>query len=143
MNKKFEKLLLIISALAGMLLLANIPNFSIKANDKNFWYMTEGEIIVDKTIHEFGTISENGGNVSATFIITNNTKAPIVITKVTASCGCTSPDWTKEPIRPGSTGKVVATFNPKNRKGTFDKSVNITTTGYPERLSVRIKGVVE
>ena len=143
MNKKFEKFLLIISALAGMLLLANVPNFSIKANDKNFWYMTEGEIIIDNTIHDFGTISEEGGNVSATFIITNNTKAPIVITNVTVSCGCTSPDWTKEPIRPGSTGKVIATYNPKNRPGPFDKSVNIVTSSYPEKLSVRIKGVVE
>ena len=143
MNKKFEKFLLIISALAGMLFLANIPNFSIKANDKNFWYMTEGEITVDKTIHDFGKISENGGDVSATFLITNNTKAPIVLTNVTTSCGCTSPEWTKEPIRPGSSGKVIATFNPINHPGTFDKSVTITTSSYPERLSVRIKGVVE
>jgi len=143
MKKKIIKFTLIIPALAGLFLLASVPNFSTKANGENFWYETEDEVLIDKTIHDFGTIGENDGSVSATFTLTNNTKATIMITNVAPSCGCTTPDWTKEPIEPGKTGQVVATFNPKGRRGPFDKTVTIVTSGNPGRFVVRIKGMVE
>ena len=143
MKRKLIKFILVIPALAGLFLLASIPNFSTKANGENFWYKTEGEIIVDQTMYDFGTIKEENGPVSATFVITNNTKKSIAITNVTTSCGCTSPEWTKSPIEPGKRGKVVATFDPRNRKGTFNKSINISTSGNTEMISVGIKGVVE
>ena len=101
------------------------------------------EITVDKTVHDFGVISEDGGNVSATFILTNNTDEAIVLTSVRASCGCTAANWTKEPFEPGKTGEVVATYSPKGRPGPFEKTVTITTTGNPEKFVVRIKGSVE
>ena len=143
MKKKFIKFVLVIPALAGLFLLASVPQFSTKANEKNFWYMTEDEITIDRTAHDFGTIKEEAGNVSATFIITNNTKAPILITNVVRSCGCTAPSWTKEPIEPGQTGEVTATFDPKSRRGPFDKTITIITSGNPARITARIKGVVE
>ena len=143
MKRKFVKFALIILAVAGLFLLASVPQFSTKARGENFWYMTEDEITIDKTVHDFGTISEDGGNVSATFTITNNTKAPIILADVVTSCGCTSREWTKEPIEAGKTGKVVATYNPKNRRGPFEKSVTITTTSNPEKFTVQIKGTVE
>jgi len=142
MKKKFITFALIIIALAGIFFLAGVPNFSTKANGKNFWSKTEDTITVDKTIHDFGTIKENGGKVSATFIVTNNTKAPILITYVSPSCGCTVPSWTKDPIEPGNTGTVTATFNPMDRPGAFDKTITILTNGNPERIIVRIKGKV-
>ncbi|MDR0412635.1 MAG: DUF1573 domain-containing protein [Dysgonamonadaceae bacterium] len=101
------------------------------------------EVTVDKSTHDFGTIAEDAGNVSATFVITNNTDAPIVLTNVKATCGCTTPSWTKTPIEPGKTGEVVATYNPKGRPGPFNKTVTITTNGVPEKLVVHIKGLVE
>jgi len=100
-------------------------------------------ITVDKTVHDFGVISESGGNVSATFILTNNTDEAIVLTSVRASCGCTATNWTKEPIEPGKTGEVTATYSPKDRPGPFEKTVTITTTGNPEKIVVRIKGTVQ
>jgi hypothetical protein len=143
LNKKFVKFALIIPALASLFLMASVPNFSTKTNGENVWLATEGEITLNKTIHDFGIVKQNGGNVSATFIITNNTKAPVVL-HVTASCGCTTPQWTKEPIEPGKTGEVVATYNPLGRPGPFDKSITITTTtGKAETLKARIKGTVE
>jgi hypothetical protein len=143
LNKKFVKFALIIPALASLFLMASVPNFSTKTNGENVWLATEGEITLNKTIHDFGVVKQNGGNVSATFIITNNTKAPVILTNVVASCGCTTPQWTKEPIEPGKTGEVIATYNPKGRPGPFDKSITILTTGNPERLIARIKGTVE
>lgn len=142
-KKMIIKSVLIIPALAGLFLLAIIPNFSTKANDNNLWYMTEDEILIDKTVHDFGTINEKGGTVSATFTIINNTKIPVLLNHVSTSCGCTVPDWTKEPIEPGKTGKVIAIFDPKNRPGVFNKTISITTSGNPERISVRIIGTVE
>jgi len=143
MKRKFVKFVLVIPALAGLFLLASVPNFPTRANDRNLWYMTEDEITVDKTVHDFGTIKEDDGNVSATFIITNNTKEAVVITNVVRSCGCTAPEWTKEPIEPGKTGEVKATYDPRGRIGPFDKTITIITTGNPERIVVRIKGTVE
>ena len=143
MKKNFIKFVLIIPALAGLFLLASVPNFSTKANEKNFWFMTEDEVTVDGTVHDFGTIKEVEGNVSATFVVTNNTKASVLITNVVRSCGCTTPDWTKEPIEPGHTGEVTAVYDPKGRIGPFDKTITIITTGNPNRILVRIKGTVE
>ena len=141
--KKYVKFALAVPALAGLFLLASLPNFSSKAHSDNFWYETEDEVIINKTIHDFGTISESGDSVKATFTLTNNSKVPIVITTVQPSCGCTASEWTKSPIAPGKTGNVVATFGPKNRPGAFEKSVNIFTTGNPDRFTVWIKGTVE
>jgi len=143
MKKIFIKFMLIIPALAGLFLLASIPNFSSIANDKNFWYLTEDEIIVDETIHDFGTIKESEGTVSAIFTITNNTKKPVLLNHVSTSCGCTVPNWTKEPVEPGKTGKVTAIYDPKGRPGAFEKTITIMTSGKPERIGVRIKGIVE
>jgi len=143
MKKRVLTIGIIIFALGGLLLLASVPNFLTKANGGNFWSKTEDTITVDKTLHDFGTIKEMGGNVSANFIVTNNTKAPIVLTYVSASCGCTVPTWTKDPIEPGNTGTVTATYNPTGRPGPFDKTITILTSGNPERIIVRIKGTVE
>ena len=64
-------------------------------------------ISADETSFDFGTIKEANGNVSHTFKIKNSGEAPLVLTRVIASCGCTTPEWTKEPIAPGASGKQV------------------------------------
>jgi hypothetical protein len=143
MKKRLVTFALIILALGGLILLASVPDFSTKAKGENFWSKTEDEITIDKTVHDFGTVKENGGSISAIFTITNNTRAPIVITYVSASCGCTVPSWTKEPVEPGNVGIVTATYNPLGRPGPFDKSITILTNGNPERIIARIKGTVE
>jgi hypothetical protein len=128
--KNLSKLAFLLLAVIGMSVMAFAPQ-----DDK--------VVIVDKTLHDFGTIKETAGKVSAVFTVTNKTAAPIVLTNVRASCGCTTPDWTKTPIEPGKTGTVTATYDPAGRPGPFEKSVTITTTGNPDRIMVRIKGTVE
>lgn len=139
--KDFYKLAWIIPAIMGMSLTAFAP--SAGPQDAKKGLEDEKVVAVDRTIHDFGTITEAGGDVSTTFIVTNNTNAPIVLVNVRASCGCTTPEWTKEPIEPGKTGKVTATYNPKGRPGPFEKTVTITTNSNPERITVRIKGTVQ
>jgi hypothetical protein len=139
--KKNLKLSLIISAIAGLSLMTYIPiNASEEVKKET---QDAKEVTVDKLVHDFGIIGEEAGNVSAVFVITNNTDAPIVLTNVKATCGCTTPVWTKTPIESGKTGEVTATYNPKGRPGPFDKAITITTNSTPDKLVVHIKGTVE
>lgn len=76
--------------------------------------------------HNFGNIPE-GPAVSTDFEFTNTGKEPIVLSGVQASCGCTTPTWTKEPVLPGKTGKVTATYNTQGRPGNFVKTITINS----------------
>jgi Protein of unknown function (DUF1573). len=97
----------------------------------------------DKKEHDFGNISESGGEVECVFIFTNTGDSPLTITQVTASCGCTAPSWTKEPVAPGKQGYINAKFNPKGRSGNFSKVLAVYSNGSPKRMSLKIKGKIE
>ncbi|MEA1873415.1 MAG: DUF1573 domain-containing protein [Bacteroidota bacterium] len=96
----------------------------------------------DKTSHDFKTFKEESGKQTATFTFKNTGSENLVITNVRSSCGCTSPDWTKTPVKPGKEGYVKATYNPKNRPGKFNKSVTVTTNANPPTTILRITGNV-
>lgn len=66
---------------------------------------------IDKTVHNFGDIMLGSGPVSCTFTLTNRGDKPAVIYNVVSTCGCTGVKWTKEPIRPGMSGTVSATYS--------------------------------
>lgn len=99
-------------------------------------------IHADELTYNFGTISEVDGPASHTFVVTNTGDAPLVITRVTASCGCTRPQWTKAPIAPGGKGEVTVTYNPKGRPGPFYKTVSIFSNGKKGSYALAIKGNV-
>jgi len=99
-------------------------------------------ISFDEIKHDFGTIAEDNGNVTHNFTFRNTGSEPLIITKVTASCGCTSPGWTKEPVLPGATGYVSATYNPKNRPGRFEKTVTVYSNAPAGRTVLKIAGDV-
>ena len=96
----------------------------------------------DSKVHDFGTFKEETGEVSYTFEFLNTGNQPVIIKGVTSNCGCTSPKWSKQPIVPGKKGFVKAYFNPKNRPGSFNKSVIITANTNPVQTILRIKGKV-
>jgi hypothetical protein len=137
MKKNFLKLVIMIPALVGLSLMSSTPDGPAKVADD----VVSG-IVFDKMEHDFGTISENGGPVTATFTVLNNTSEAIILVDVKPSCGCTTPEWTKEPIEPGKKGEIKATFGPKGRPGGFDKAITVTTNT-KERFTLRIKGTVE
>ena len=104
----------------------------------------DGAVIsMEETMYDFGDIKEDGGDVSHTFIVKNEGNKPLVITRVIASCGCTTPGWTKEPIPAGQTGEVLVTFDPKGRPVPFTKTVSIYSNGKTGSLVVTIKGDVK
>ncbi|MFA6877071.1 MAG: DUF1573 domain-containing protein, partial [Parabacteroides sp.] len=81
--------------------------------------------------------------VSHVFKIDNTGSAPLVLTRVIASCGCTTPEWTKEPIAPGKSGDVKLIYDPKNRPGPFTKTVSIYSNGKKGSYILTIRGEVE
>jgi len=150
LRKNFLKYVLIVPALAGLFLMASMPVSAqrqavkkaeaVLLDDKS----KEETVVVDKTDHDFGTVKKDGGTVDAVFTIKNNKKVPVLISNVRPACGCTAPDWTKEPIEPGKTGTVTAIYSPSG-SGPFTKSVSIIITegDKTETIVVRIKGTVE
>jgi hypothetical protein len=98
--------------------------------------------VVESAVHDFGDIDEKAGPVTYTFKIKNDGELALVVTKVVASCGCTSPDWTKEPIAPGKTGEIKVTFDPTNRPGPFTKTVSVYSNGKTGSYVLTIKGNV-
>lgn len=93
-----------------------------------------------KTSHDFGQVPEAGGEITYSFEFTNTGKAPVIITDVKSSCGCTTPEWTKQPVPPGKKGSVKAIFDPKDRPGIFDKEITVSTT--TEQVKLKISGEV-
>lgn len=100
------------------------------------------QISADELTYNFGTIAEADGLASHTFVVKNTGDSPLVITRITASCGCTQPEWTKAPIAPGKTGNVKVTYNPKGRPGPFYKTVSIFSNGKKGSYTLAIKGNV-
>lgn len=99
------------------------------------------EIKFDKTVHNFGTFNEKTPVQTAVFAFTNIGKAPLIINQAIASCGCTIPSYTKEPIMPGEKGTVKVTYNGKGKfPGHFKKSITIRTNGKVEMVRLYIEG---
>ncbi len=99
------------------------------------------EIKFDKTVFNLGTFSEKTPTQTATFTFTNIGKAPLIINQAIASCGCTVPSYSKEPIMPGEKGTVKVTYNGKGKfPGHFKKSITIRTNGKVEMIRLYIEG---
>lgn len=96
----------------------------------------------DKVVHDFGTIKEVDGKVTYNFEFTNTGGRPLIISQVRASCGCTAPDWSKEPILPGKKGFVSATYDPKSRPGPFNKTLAVISNATSPNVVLQIKGDV-
>ena len=94
------------------------------------------------TEYDFGKINEAEGRVSTVFEFKNEGMAPLVLSNVRASCGCTTPNWTREPIEPGQTGRITVTYNPNGRPGHFQKTITITSNATEPTTKVYIKGEV-
>ena len=93
-----------------------------------------------ETEHNFGQITQ-GKPVTAEFKFTNKGEAPLIISKAYGSCGCTGVEYPKEPIMPGASGAVKATFNAANI-GFFNKTVTVESNAYGGLMTLTIHGEV-
>ena len=92
--------------------------------------------------HDFGTVREDGGPIAHEFVFVNTGQDSLRINQVKASCGCTTPSWTKAAVAPGDTGTVTAQYNPLNRPGSFRKSITVTANTQPTTRVLYIMGTV-
>lgn len=95
-----------------------------------------------ETSHDFGAFDEDMGRVSTDFRLVNTGDEPLMIYAARASCGCTIPSYTKEPIAPGDTAVIKVVYDPAGRPGKFDKKVKVETNSDPRQTILVIKGVV-
>jgi preprotein translocase subunit SecY len=102
----------------------------------------QAEIKFAETSHDFGSIVE-GAQATYEFSFTNTGNVPLVLSSVNASCGCTTPQWTKDPIAPGQTGKITAVFNSSGKGGPFSKSITVHSNAKSGSIVLTIKGNVE
>ncbi len=92
--------------------------------------------------HNYGTL-QKGGDGNCEFTFTNEGNEPLILSNVKASCGCTTPSWTKEPIMPGKSGSIKVRYN-TNNVGGFTKTITVTSNAINSpRVVLKIKGKVE
>jgi len=94
------------------------------------------------TTHDFGKFKEEAGPQTYSFEFTNSGTTDLLINRVVASCGCTTPEWTKSPIKPGGKGFVAATYDPRNRPNKFKKTITVYSNGDPAVTVLVIEGDV-
>ncbi|GAA4275876.1 DUF1573 domain-containing protein [Aquimarina mytili] len=93
------------------------------------------------TDHDFGVINE-GDIVEHSFTFTNTGKTPLLIVSAKGSCGCTVPEWPKEPIAPGASGTLLVSFNSNGKPNMQNKQVTITTNTKKGKEILKIKAMV-
>ena len=99
------------------------------------------DIKFEKTKHNFGLFSESNPKVTCTFTFKNVGDGPLIIHQAIASCGCTVPQYPKEPIKAGESGKITVTYDGYGRfPGRFRKSITIRTNGKTEITRLIIEG---
>lgn len=92
--------------------------------------------------HDFGMLNTDKGVVSTEFEFINQGNSPLVIYSVTADCGCTRPEYPKNPIAPGKKGKIKVNFIPRGYVGSFSKNVKVKSNGSKKMKVLKITGIV-
>lgn len=96
----------------------------------------------EESTYDFGKVKD-GDVVEKTFVFENTGDSPLVISNISASCGCTTPEWPKEPIAPGAESSILVKFNSTGKPGQQNKTVTITANTEPSVIELHIKGTVE
>lgn len=107
------------------------PN-PVNPNAPKFKFETE--------VLDYGTIEHNADG-NREFKFTNVGKEPLIISNAVGSCGCTTPNWPKEPIKPGGTGVIKVKYA-TDRIGAFEKTITLTSNADTPTKVIKIKGVV-
>ncbi|WP_324759909.1 DUF1573 domain-containing protein [Sphingobacterium thalpophilum] len=100
-----------------------------------------GKVEFEEPAFDFGQVKE-GAQVKHTFILKNTGDAPVILSKVTASCGCTQPEFSKSPILPGATSEIHVTFNSEGQVGKQQKIITVQSNASNGMTTVQLKGEV-
>ncbi|MCG6186066.1 DUF1573 domain-containing protein [Maribellus maritimus] len=121
-------------------ILQMITVFALVIAVTNAFAQGKAKIVFDELEHDFGNFKEAEGVQKTSFKFTNRGETPLVLNNVRASCGCTTPRWTKEPVAPGGEGEIIVSYDPKNRPGSFNKSVTVQSNAENSTVVLRITG---
>ncbi|MBD5329655.1 MAG: DUF1573 domain-containing protein [Bacteroides sp.] len=103
---------------------------------------TQAKISFTEKSHNFGTVKEEGGPVSYEFQFVNDGDGNLIVYEATAQCGCTKPEYPKNPVAPGKKGVIKVTYNPIGRPGPFEKTVTVKTNAKGGKSRLKISGNV-
>ncbi len=92
-------------------------------------------------IYDFGALTE-GDTVEHTFAFTNTGQFPLIINNITASCGCTTPEWPREPVAPGAKSSIRVRFNSRGKMGQQSKSITVFANTDPSMTDLQFKALV-
>lgn len=107
-----------------------------------FGQQRQPSISFEKLKHDFGKIQEEKGKAGYRFGFVNTGSIPLIINEVTASCGCTTPQWSREPVLPGAKGFIEVAYDPKGRPGPFNKTITVKSNASQPVVTLTIVGDV-
>ena len=93
-------------------------------------------------VYDFGNMVE-GDTVEHAFAFTNTGEFPLIINNITASCGCTTPEWPREPVMPGQQSTVKVRFNSRGKMGQQNKTITIFANTEPSMTDLHFKALVD
>ena len=100
------------------------------------------KIEFQETSFNFGEINEADGKVLHIFHFKNTGTTPLILTRVKSGCGCTTPEWDRQPIAPGTSGHIKIFFDPQKRPGSFVKSIAVNSNASNSVVTLTIRGKV-
>lgn len=145
-----KKIIILSLIVMGLFTVSCKNNAAIKVKKENVDIAAErdakikiggAKISFDKTEHDFGTINE-GDVVETVFSFTNTGKSELIISSAKGSCGCTVPEWPKEPILPGQKGEIKVKFNSDRKPNKQQKQVTLATNSNEGKEILIIKAQV-
>lgn len=108
------------------------PEEKAKGHGQEIWF--------EESLHDYGEIEQDSDGTWS-FAFKNLGEEAVIINRVRSTCGCTVPDWPREPIEPGESGEISVIYNTATT-GTFLKSVVVYSTASNSPVKLQIKGKV-
>jgi len=127
--------------LAGSVALLNCSGTDKKNESKQAESKMPVLTLLDSASFDFGTIKE-GEIVEHTFNFKNDGVYPLILNNITSSCGCTTPEWPKEPIGPNEKSSIKVRFDSKNKSGPQVKTITVYANTEPAYSELRLRGIV-
>ena len=126
----------------ALLMLAVMVIMPAEAKKKN--KSDDGNALISfvEESHDFGILNTDKGVVSHEFEFVNQGNSPLVLVSVTADCGCTRPEYPKNPKAPGKKGKIKVNFIPAGYNGSFSKNIKVKSNGSKKMKVLKITGIV-
>ena len=126
------------------LMIAMASTFAFSQNGEGETEMVNGAVIsFEEKAHNFGDqIPKGSQDVECEFVFTNTGNEPLILSNVRANCGCTTPNWSREPVLPGKTGFIKVKYTTTHRASKFRKQVTVSSNATNGAQILTIEGTI-